>query len=169
MRTLWRTVGRGLARDIVALCLAVGVVGMSFGAIATATDIPAAAVVAMSVFVFAGGSQFLVIGMFAFGNPVAAILGGLLLNARHLPYGLAIADVLAGGVSRRLIGSHLLIDESFAFALAQPEPQRRRAAYWLTGILLFACWQTGTLLGIGLGAAVGDPNRFGLDAAFPAA
>src|ERR1700730_1166661 len=169
MRSLWRTVDRVLLRDILAISLAVGFVGMSYGAIAVATGVPAWAVVAMSVIVFAGGSQFLVIGMFAFGNPVAAIVGGLLLNARHLPYGMAVADVLAGRWSRRLVGSHLLIDESVAFALAQSEPPRRRAAYWLTGICLFACWQVGTVLGIGVGSAVGDPNRFGLDAAFPAA
>jgi len=31
------------------------------------------------------------------------------------------------------------------------------------------CWNTGTLVGVLLGAAVGDPMVFGLDAAFPAA
>ncbi len=169
MRSLWRTVEPSLVRDIVAISLATGFVGMSYAAIAVATGLPAWAVAAMSVVVFAGGSQFLVVGMFAAGNPLAAIVGGLLLNARHLPYGMAVADVLAGSWGRRLVGSHLLIDESVAFALAQSEPPRRRAAYWLTGIFLFACWQVGTVAGIGVGNAVGDPNRFGLDAAFPAA
>jgi 4-azaleucine resistance transporter AzlC len=169
MRTLWRTADRGLLRDIAAIALAVVFVGLSYGAIAVASGVPAWAVVAMSVFVFAGGSQFLVIGMFAFGGPVAAIVGGLLLNARHMPYGMAIADVLAGSWSRRLAGSHLLIDESVAFALAQSEPHRRRSAYWLTGVSLFVGWQIGTLLGIQVGSAVNDPDRFGLDAAFPAA
>src|SRR4051794_27113941 len=118
MRTLWRTVDRSLVRDVSAIAMASGFIGMSFGAIAVASGMPGFAVVAMSVLVFAGGSQFLVVGMFAFGSPIAAIVGGLLLNARHLPYGMAIADVLAGSWGRRLIGSHLLIDESFAFALA---------------------------------------------------
>jgi 4-azaleucine resistance transporter AzlC len=169
MRTFWRTVDRALVRDVAAILLAVVFVGMSYGAIAVASGMPGWAVATMSVAVFAGGSQFLVVGMFALGNPVAAIVGGLLLNARHLPYGLAIADALAGSWGRRLVGSHLLIDESVAFALAQPDLVRRRSAYWLTGVSLFVTWQTGTLLGIWVGSAVGDPNRFGLDAAFPAA
>ena len=169
MSTLWRTIDRRLLRDVAAIALAVTFVGLSFGAIAVASGIPAWAVVAMSVCVFAGGSQFLVVGMFAVGSPVAAIVGGLLLNARHLPYGLAVADVLAGSWSRRLAGSHLLIDESVAFAIAQSEPTRRRGAYWLTGVSLFVGWQIGTVLGIQVGSAVGDPERFGLDAAFPAA
>lgn len=169
MSTFWRTVDRPLVRDIVAVSLAVGFVGMSYGAIAVATGIPAWAVAAMSVVVFAGGSQFLIVGMFAFGNPVAAIVGGLLLNARHLPYGMAVADVIGGSWSQRLVGSHLMVDESAAFALAQTDPVRRKGAYWLTGVCLFFCWQVGTVLGIGVGNAVGDPARFGLDAAFPAA
>jgi 4-azaleucine resistance transporter AzlC len=159
----------GLLRDIAAIALAVGFVGMSYAAIAVASGMPTWAVVCLSVFVFAGGSQFLVVGMFAAGGPVAAILGGLLLNARHLPYGLAVADVLAGSWARRLVGSHLLVDESVAFALAQSDPPRRRAAYWLTGISLFLCWQAGTAAGIVVGSALGDPARYGLDAAFPAA
>jgi len=156
-------------RDIAAIALAVGFVGLSYGAIATASGLPTWAVIAMSVAVFAGGSQFMAVGMLAAGSPIAAILGGLLLNARHLPFGMAVADVLAGGWGRRLAGTHLMVDESVAFALAQPDPVRRRGAYWLTGALLFTLWQLGTVAGIALGAAVGDPGRFGLDAAFPAA
>src|SRR5262245_43356522 len=146
VRTLWRTVDRSLARDIAAIGLAVTFVGVSYGAIAVATGIPAWAVVAMSVVIFAGGSQSMVLGMVAVGSPVAALLGGLLLNARHLPYGMAVADVLAVPWNRRLAGAHLLIDESVAFALAQPDAPRRRGAYWLTGVTLFLGWQSGTLL-----------------------
>ena len=102
-------------------------------------------------------------------GPVAAMLGGLLLNARHLPFGLAVSDLLAGGWLRRLVGSHLMVDEAVAFALAQPDRPRRRAAYWATGASIFVLWQAGTVAGVYLGGAVGDPARYGLDAAFPAA
>ena len=166
MRTFWRT---GLLRDVAAISLAVGFVGVSFGAIAVASGVPWWAVVAMSTLVFAGGSQFLAVGLLAAGSPIAAILGGLLLNARHLPFGLAVADVLAGPWSRRLVGAHLMIDESVAFAMAAPSLGERRSAYWLTGIMLFGFWQVGTVGGLVIGAAVGDPTRYGLDAAFPAA
>src|SRR5262245_37309283 len=161
MPAIWRTLGGPLVRDILALCAAVAFVALSFGAIATATGMPRWAVVGFSLFVFAGGAQFLAIALVAAGNPVAAILGGLLLNARHLPFGLAIADVLAGSWGRRLVGSHLMVDESVAFALAQPDQARRQAAYWLTGTVLFAGWQFGTVVGIAVGAAVGDPARYG--------
>jgi 4-azaleucine resistance transporter AzlC len=166
--TFWRTVDRGLVRDVLAISVAVGFVGLSYGAIAVAAGLPVWAVIAMSVFVFAGGAQFMAVALLAAGAPVAAVIGGLLLNARHLPFGLAIADVFGDRRASKLVGAHLMVDESVAFAMAQPDPARRRAAYWLTGITLFTLWQAGTVLGVWLGAAVGDPARFGLDAAFPA-
>jgi 4-azaleucine resistance transporter AzlC len=168
MRRLWRTTDRGLLRDLAAIAGAAGVIGLSYGAIATTAGVPAWAVVAMSLVVFAGGSQFLAVGTLAAGNPVAAVLGGLLVNARHLPFGLAVTGDVGRGGWRRAVGAHLLIDESVAFALARTDPAQRRRAYWLTGVSLFVVWNTGTVLGVVVGQAVGDPARFGLDAAFPA-
>ena len=162
-------IDRRLIRDVAAVAAASAFVGVSYGAIATASGLPAWAVIAMSVLVFAGGAQFLAAGLLAAGSPVAALVGGLLLNARHLPFGLAIADVFAGGWGRRLVGSHLMVDESVAFAMAQNDSHRRRAAYWATGVSLFVAWNLGTVLGVLAGETIGDPAQFGLDAAFPAA
>jgi branched chain amino acid efflux pump len=81
---------------------------------------------------------------------------------------MAIGDLLGRGPARLLLGSHLMVDESVAFALAQSDPRRRRAAYWLTGAGLFVTWNIGALAGALLGGAAGDPAVFGLDAAFPA-
>jgi predicted branched-subunit amino acid permease len=158
-----------LLRDVAAIAAAAGVIGVSFGAIAVASGLPGWAVVAMSVLVFAGGSQFLAVGMLAAGSPLAAVLGGLLLNARHVPFGMAVADTVGARWGARLLGSHLLIDESVAFALGQHDARRRRRAYWLTGAAMFVAWNLGTAGGVLVGASVGDPARFGLDAAFPAA
>jgi len=160
---------RTLVRDVAAIAAAVCVIGFSFGAIAVAAGVPVWGVVAMSTLVFAGGSQFMAVGMLAAGSPAAAVIGGLLLNARHLPFGLAIADVLGSGWRSRLVGSHLMVDESVAFAMAQPDPARRRRAYWLTAALLFAGWNVGSISGALAGGAMRDPAAYGLDAAFPAA
>jgi branched chain amino acid efflux pump len=167
MRTAQRTVDRSLVRDVLAIGAAVGAVGVSFGAIAVSAGLPVWAVVAMSLFVFAGGAQFMAVGLIAAGNPVAAVLAGLLLNARHLPFALVVADLVGSRWASRLLGSHLMVDESVAFALAQPDAGRRRAAYWLTGGTIFVAWNLGGLAGMALGA-VGDPAALGLDAAFPA-
>jgi 4-azaleucine resistance transporter AzlC len=173
-RTLSRTIDAGLLRDTGALAAAAVLIGVSFGAIAVAAGLPGWLAVGMSVLVFAGGAQFLAVGLLAAGNPVAAALGGLLINARHVPFGLALAadrsnpSVLGRRWWTRLLGSHLMVDESVAFAIAQADPVQRRRAYWLTGGALLLAWNGGTLLGVLVGGAVSDPGRLGLDAAFPA-
>ena len=61
-----------------------------------------------------------------------------------------------------------MIDESVAFALAQPDPVARGGGR--TGrpaATLFVLWNIGAVLGVLLGGAVGDPDRLGLDAAVP--
>ena len=173
MRSIWRTVearlGRDLARDIALVCLADGIVGLSFGAITVGSGLPLWLPVLMSVVVFAGASQFLFVGIVAAGgNPVAAVAAGLLVNSRHLPFGFAVADLLSGGRSRWLAGSHVMIDESVAFALAQRGTGRSRAAFWSCGLALFVCWNLGVLLGAFGGSAITDTDALGLDAAFPA-
>jgi 4-azaleucine resistance transporter AzlC len=175
MRSLYRTLGPDLIRGIALVCLADALVGASFGAIAVGSGLPLWLPVLLSVVVFAGAAQFLFVGLIAAGGgPLAAVAAGLLVNARHLPFGLAISDAVIGdarartGWFRRLIGSHLMTDESVAFTLAQDDPQRRRAAYWVSGAALFGCWNVSVLLGGLAGGAISDTDALGLDAAFPA-
>ena len=155
-------------RDIGALAAATLAVGASFGAIAIAYGLPTWVPIVMSVLVFAGGSQFLAVGLLAAGNPIAAVVAGLLLNARHLPFGLAVAGTLGPRWRDRLVGSHLMTDETVAFALAESAPEARRRIYWLVGASIFVTWNVGVVLGVLLGGATGDPEALGLDAAFPA-
>lgn len=167
---MWRTLTPTLRRDLLALSGAVTVVGVSFGAIAVAAGLVWWLPSVLSVLVFAGGAQFMVVGVVAAGGGlVAAVLGALLLNARHLPFGLAVGDIMGRGWLARLVGSHLMIDESVAFAMAQKDPTRARAVYWVCGTLLFLVWNLGTLVGALAGQVIGDPDALGLDAAFPAA
>ncbi|GJF34418.1 branched-chain amino acid ABC transporter permease [Kitasatospora sp. NE20-6] len=169
MRSALRTLDRGTLRDITLVCLADALVGASFGAIAVSGGLPPWVPVAMSLLVFAGGSQFAAVGVvLAGGGPVAAVVTGLVLNARLLPFGFAVGDVLGGRWRDRLLGSHLLTDESTAFTLLQRDPAARRAAYWTSGAALFAFWNIAVLLGTLAGGAIGDTDALGLDAAFPA-
>lgn len=167
---MWRTLDREVVRDVLALAAADVVIGASFGAIAVSAGLPLWLPCALSLLVFAGGAQFLAVGVIAAGgSPLAAVFGGLLLNARHLPFGLAIGDLVGRGRLGRLVGSHLMTDESVAFAMAQRDQVRGRAAFWATGTVLFVVWNLGTAAGALAGTAIGDPAALGLDAAFPAA
>jgi 4-azaleucine resistance transporter AzlC len=169
MRSIWRTLDRRVARDVVLVLLADAIVGASFGAITVSVGLPFWLPSLLSVAVFAGAAQFAFVGILAAGGtPLAAAAAGLLINARHLPFGFAVADVLGTDRIRRLIGTHLMIDESVAFALAQDDPKQSRAAYWACGVGLFVCWNLGVLAGAFGGTVISDTDAFGLDAAFPA-
>ena len=173
MRSIWRTVnarlGQQLARDIGLVLIADGLVGLSFGAIAVSEGFSIWVPVLMSFVVFAGAAQFMFIGLVAAGGAlIPAVLAGLLVNARHLPFGFAVSDVFGSSTVRRILGSHVMIDETVAFALAQRDPVRRRAAYWACGVGLFVCWNVGVLIGSFAGTVITDTDAFGLDAAFPA-
>lgn len=151
-----------------AICLAVAMIGVSYGATAVTAGLPAWLPVLLSVAVLAGGSEFVFIGIVtAGGGLIAAVMAGLLVNARHLPYGLSVPDVIGSGW-RRLLGTHVMNDESVALAMSQPDRERRRAAYWLCGLGVMAAWPLGAVIGAALGSVVPDPNAFGLDAVFPA-
>lgn len=168
MRSFHRTLDRDLLRDIALVCLADGAVGASFGAISVAGGLPGWVPVTMSLLVFAGGAQFSAVGIvLAGGDPIAAVATGLVLNARHLPFGFAVADVLGRRWAGKLLGSHVMVDESVAFAIAQRDPARRRTAYWTCGLMLFVVWNLGVLAGVLASRAVGDTGALGLDAAFP--
>jgi 4-azaleucine resistance transporter AzlC len=170
MRSLHRTLHPDDLRDALALTAAVGVVGASFGALAGAAGVPFVLMVALSVLVFAGASQFLVVAVVAAGgNVVAAVVAGLVMNARHVPFGLAIGGNVGDSWPARLLGAHLLVDESVAFARSRGSGERARAAYWACGVLLFLFWNAGAVVGRIAGAAIPDPDAFGVDAAFPAA
>lgn len=169
MRSIWRTLDSRVARDIALVLIADTIVGASFGAITVSVGLPFWLPSLLSVAVFAGAAQFAFVGILAAGGtPLAAAAAGLLINARHLPFGFAVADVLGTGRIRRIIGSHLMVDESVAFALAQDDPKKRRAAYWACGLGVFVCWNLGVLAGAFGGTIISDTDAFGLDAAFPA-
>ena len=140
---------------------------MSYGAVAVASGLPRWLPVLLSILVLAGSSEIAFTGLVAAGgNPLAAALTALLLNARHVPYGLALPDVFGRGW-RKWLGLHVMNDESVAFCLAADSP-RRRAAYWVCGIGVLIGWPLGALLGAELGSIVRNPNVLGLDAMFPA-
>jgi 4-azaleucine resistance transporter AzlC len=166
--SFYRTLGRSAATDIALACLAVWFIGVSYGAAAVSSGLPWWFPVAQGSLVLAGSSELLFVGVVgAGGNPLAAALAGLGVNARHIPYGLALPDVLGSGW-RRALGTHLMNDESVAFSIAQPAHERRRAAYWVCGSGVLIGWPLGAACGAVAGTMVRDTGAFGLDAMFPA-
>ena len=155
-------------KAIILVCLAVGVVGMSYGSLAMAYGFPVWVPFLLSITVLAGASEFMFIGIVASGgNPLAAAAAGLLVNARHVPVGVTVRE-LVGKRGLSFLGCHIMNDESVVFGLSQKTPEQRKAAYWLCGLGVAIVWPLGTLLGTIVGKLLPDLETIGLDAVFPA-
>jgi 4-azaleucine resistance transporter AzlC len=141
--------------------------GASFGVLAE-PEMGAFAAIAMSVLVFAGAAQFASVTVLAAGGGVAsAVTAGLLINARFLPMGLALAPALRGGPLRRAAEGQAMVDASWALA-NQGDGRFDRDLMIGATIPQAACWWAGTALGALGGSLIGDPRALGLDAMFPA-
>ena len=158
---------RAGARALLPLSPAVLLFGASFGVLAQSAGFDPVASVVMSATTFAGSAQFAVLGVLgAGGTAIAAVAAAVLLNARYGPMGLAAARAFTGGRLRRVLESQLLVDESWAVSQEEGRFDRRRLVG--AGLVLYACWVGGTVIGVLVGSGLGDPATLGLDAAFPA-
>ena len=148
---------------------AVGLVGVTFGVLAATAELSVAKTMAMSLLVFTGASQFAAVGVIGSGgSAVSAVGGALLLAARNSLYGMRLSERLARYGWRRVPGAQFVIDETTAMAVAHDDDQTANEAFWWTGFALYFFWNVGTFAGTVLGDRIGDPNVWGLDAAFPA-
>jgi 4-azaleucine resistance transporter AzlC len=168
VRSIWRTYDR----EVALACLAIWMYGLSYGAVAVADGFPLWVPAVASTLVIAGSSELLFVGVVAAGgSPIAAAAAGLLVNARHVPYGLALPDGILGRGWRRVVGTHLMNDESVVFALAGAGAEDKDGAarrYWECGLGALVAWPAGAVMGGLLAGVVHNTNAFGLDAVFPA-
>ena len=162
---------RGILRDAVGIGVATGAYAISFGAIAVAAGLSVWQTQALSGLMFTGASQFALVGVLgAGGGTLTAIAIATLLGTRNAFYALHMVGVLRPRGWRRLAAAQLTIDESAGMSVGHEDDEASaRLAFWATGLSVFVLWNIGTLIGA-LGADIlGDPARFGLDAAIPAA
>jgi 4-azaleucine resistance transporter AzlC len=160
---------RAAVRNSLGVGVAVGAYGFAFGAASVSAGLSVLQTCLLSLLAFTGGTQFAVVGVVAGGGTLAAALAsGLLLGSRNTLYAMRLAPLLRVRGVRRLVAALGTIDESTAMAIAQPEPQLSRVAFWWTFGGVFTFWNVSTLLGA-LAGSVLDPRAVGLDAVVPAA
>jgi 4-azaleucine resistance transporter AzlC len=165
---------RRLLQDSVGIMVSAGGFGLVYGLSARAAGFSPAEAGAMSLFVFAGASQFVAVGYVLSGfSWIGIVVLTAFINARHFLYGAALAPYLSN-VPRlqRALMAHVLTDEAFALAIAHFRRIGRAdvRGYWLGAIIsTFIPWNLATLVGVTIGGSIPDPTRFGLDVIFPAA
>jgi len=160
-----------VVRQALSVAVATGTYGISFGALSVAAGLSILQTQVLSLLLFSGGSQFAFVGVMAAGpsGGMAAIATSTLLGVRNGLYGLQVARMLDVRGLRKVFAAQLTIDESTAVGVAQPEAAAARLGFWMTGAGVFVLWNAMTLVGAVVGDAMGDPRRYGLDAAAAAA
>ena len=127
-------------------------VGFAFGVAAEGAQVGAAYALFTSLFIYAGASQFALVGLMKDGVPVltAAVIT-IGLNIRHFLYGPGISrETEKFKLSERLITAFGLTDEVFSivFSRIKEIPQESRF-WWLLGLELgaYSCWAGSTVAG----------------------
>ena len=159
-----------MIRNGVAIGVATGTYGLSFGALAVAAGLSIPQTSALSLLMFTGASQFAFVGVIASGgSPFAGAAAAALLGARNGLYGLHLSRLLSLRGWRRATTAQFVIDESAALSLAGRTESLARLGFWAGGLSVFLFWNAATVVGA-LGAQLlSDPKVLGLDVVAPAA
>ena len=106
--------------------------------------------VLMSAIAFGGSMQFVAVTLLTTAfDPVQAFLLSVMVNARHMFYGLSLLDKYKGLGKVRAFLIYVLCDETFSLVstLEPPEGVARRDFYFWLSLLDYLYWITGTALG----------------------
>ena len=148
-------------------------IGLAFGVLATTAGLSAYSALAMSVFVFAGSSQLIAVGLISAGAEIMAItLTVFLVNLRHMLMSAYLAPYLGRLTClQQALFSYELTDESFAIHSAFFRKQGLPPKIELFSLNLSAhlAWIGGTIIGSWVGASLSfDITTYGIDYALPA-
>lgn len=127
-------------------------------------------VLAMSVLVYAGSLQYVGVTFLASTvSPVYGFLMGLMINARHLFYGISVLEKYRGLKKFRAYLIFALTDETFSIVCNERIPARvdREWAYLWISLLNHIYWVTGSAVGNILGGFMNFDTK-GLDFALTA-
>jgi 4-azaleucine resistance transporter AzlC len=145
-----------------------GILAVSFGILADEAGLSDIAAVIMSAIVFAGSAQFTAISILAAGGGAgAAVAAATLMNSRFLPMSAAVGPSFSGGPLRRAAKGQAVVDHSWALS-SRGDGSFDQALLLGASAIAYCTWVGGTAAGAIWGDALGDPDKLGLDAIFPA-
>jgi 4-azaleucine resistance transporter AzlC len=144
--------------------------GIAFGLVTVNAGYPWWLAPAMGILMYAGAGQFLAIPLFAAGTPVLAILATeLLLNIRHIVYGLPLINQFNGCRRTKPYLIYALTDETFSLLTTTEVPAGVKAEdyYFAVSLLDQSYWVGGSLIG-GVAGAMIPFDMTGVDFALTA-
>ena len=156
-------------RDMLPLLVGAMPFGIIFGALAASAGLSAGQSLGMSLLVFAGSAQFIVISLLGAGAGAAVLLlTTLVVILRHALYSATLQPFVRHlPVRWRVPLAFWLTDEAFAVVqqrYAQADNSPHKHWYFLGAALaMYLNWQLCTLIGVLFGQSVPDLAAWGLD------
>ena len=156
--------------DVSPLMIPVVPFGLIFGVLAIDVGFTPLQAMGMSLIVFGGASQIVLLQLFSGGASSLVIISSVgAVNSRHLLYGAVVSEHLSDlKLIWKIIISYFLIDQAFAISNEYFKKNKERNRYFHLvggGAACWIIWQSTTLLGIILGSAI--PEKLGLSFAVP--
>lgn len=162
------------ARACVPVAISVAAYGLVWGVLARGAGLSPLEVVMMSGLVFAGSAQFVALDLWT-ATPASLpigplVLAALIVNLRYLLLTATLRPLYPPGrLGFRALGMYLVTDENWAMTAAAMARGGGSVAFLMGGgVLAWLSWMSTNLVGYGLGSAIDDPARWGLDFAFTA-
>lgn len=146
-------------------------IGFAYGVLAVNSGLTLVQAMAMSIFVYAGSSQLIAVGLISQGiNPVSIVITTLIVNLRHFLMSAALSPYLRNWQKTEIAGFCFeLTDETFAVhSLHFRDGQNSPRIAIPINIICQLAWLIGSLLGVLVGGGISDIKPFALDYALPA-
>lgn len=147
------------------------VLGFGFGIIIKVNGFGLLHALAMSFLIYAGSMQYVAIGLFTGGASLLTVaLTTLMVNARHLFYGISMIDRYKNTGARKPYLIFALTDETYSL-VCNDNPNisegNRKNYYFFVSLFNHIYWIMGSMLGVLVGSVV-KFNSEGLDFALTA-
>ena len=126
------------------------VLGMAYGVLMQTKGYGIFWALLMSAIAYCGSMQFVAITLLTVAfNPLQAFLLSLMVNARHLFYGISMLDKYKGLGKVRIFLIYTLCDETFSISssITPPDGVNRKYFYLSVSLLNYSYWVLGTALG----------------------
>ena len=148
-------------------------IGLSFGIVAASAGMSVLMATLMSLIVYAGSAQFILVSLLVIGTPIVSIaLSVFLVNSRMILMSMTTANFFKeNSLFENILLGSLITDESFALSMNKLNYTDGKLTFkWFNtvNVMAYLVWAVSTAVGATLGKIISDPEKLGLDFALVA-
>ncbi|WP_338214493.1 AzlC family ABC transporter permease [Companilactobacillus muriivasis] len=148
-------------------------IGISFGIVAASAGMSVLMATLMSLIVYAGSAQFILVSLLAIGTPIVSIaLSVFLVNSRMILMSMTTANYFKkNSIFENILIGSLITDESFALSMNKLNYTNGKLGFkWFNtvNVMAYLVWVVSTMVGAMLGRIISNPEKLGLDFALVA-